>query len=109
MKFVGNPKELPTRTRNGVWKDLFRNEFSQNPGKLYEYVDVSSSTASNLQRDYGLTATTMTVDDVLHLYVKWVPEDAERIKASYKPKPKASKKADGNGQAEAQAPAGASK
>lgn len=41
---------------------------------------MSESTASNLRRDYGLTCATKTEGGVLTLLVKWVPEDAERIK-----------------------------
>lgn len=96
MKFAGNPEKIPARTRNGVWKTLFENEYSKNPGKIYEYTEVSSSTAANLRRDYGLDATTVTIDGEMHLYVVWKPEEADKIKAAYAPK---GDKAKGNGQA----------
>lgn len=103
MQFIGNPKEIPARTRTGVWKELFEEEFSKNPGKIYEYTDVSSSTAANLRRDYGLDAATVTVDGEMHLFVVWDPEKADKIKNSYAPK---GDKAKGNGQKAAPASAG---
>jgi hypothetical protein len=104
MKFVGNPDTIPARTRTGVWKEAFEKEFSQNPGKIYEYVDVSSSTAANLRRDYGLDAQTTTVEGEMHLYVVWRPEQADEIKAQYKPK-KVKVKGTANGQTKAATPA----
>lgn len=111
MKFVGNPTEVPSRTRSGVWRELFEKEFSKNPGKLYEYAEVSSSTAANLRRDYGLDASTVTVknDDTgesdMHLFVVWYPDKADEIKAGYKPKKKGkSKTANGQTATPASAP-----
>ena len=106
MKLIGNPTEIPSRSRSGVWKELFDKEFSKNPGKIYEYAEVSSSTAANLRRDYGLDASTVTVDGEMHLYVVWRPEKADEIKASYSPKKsKGSKDTKSNGQAKAPAAA----
>lgn len=110
MEFVGKVKEIPTRTRSGVWRDYFDKEFSKNPGEIYEFKGVSSSTAANLRRDYGLDASTVTVDGVMHLYVVWSPEKADEIKAGYKPKkPKAKKGASNGAGTTAPAPAKASK
>lgn len=108
MEFVGNPGERPARTRSGVWSKLFQEEFSKNPGKDYEYKNVSSSTAANLRRDYGLDAETHTVEGELHLFVRWDPSKADEIKASYKPK-KSKSKSNGSGQTSAPAPAPAKK
>jgi len=71
--------ELPKQSRDGFWKDQFKNTFQPNPGKVYKFGSVSASTASNLRKDYGLNATTNTVNGETTLYVQWVPERAEEI------------------------------
>lgn len=104
-KFLGKVDEIPTRTRSGIWRDAFEKEFSKNPGQTYEYTEVSSSTAANLRRDYGLDAETVTVDGELRLYVTWRPEQADEIRSQYKEKAKKGKGNTGNGATSAPTPA----
>lgn len=84
VKFVGNPESIPEKSRNGDWKQRFENEYSKNPGKVYQYTGISSSTAANLRRDYGVDASTQTIEGELNLFVVWRPEKAEEIKSKYK-------------------------
>jgi hypothetical protein len=66
--------------RSGFWKSQMESTLKPNPKKTFVYDKVSASTATNLRRDYGLDAYTVTVDGVTRLYVMYDPARVDEIK-----------------------------
>lgn len=82
--------EVPPRQRgSGFWLNELNTEWKRNPNVTYEYGGTSSSTSSNLRRDYGVDAETRTIkneetgESRVHLYVTYRPEKVDEIKGEY--------------------------
>lgn len=72
-------------SRDGFWTRLIKDVFSKEPGKVFVFHDVSTSTASTLRGTYGLDAYTVKDEDEnVTLHVRYLPDDVERIKQETK-------------------------
>lgn len=91
-KLTGPVAQIPNQVRGGgFWQDQFKNTLEPNPGTAFRYEDVSSSTASNLGRDYGWKTTTRTEQNdagekITVMYVTYLPDKVDEIKANYREK-----------------------
>lgn len=75
--------DFPTTNKGGFWKSE-ATKIMADPGKIFTYKDVSSTAASYLRKELGLDAVTRTKDKVVYLYVRYVPERVDEIKAEVK-------------------------
>lgn len=74
-------------TRDGMWARMIKDVFSKEPGKVFVFQDVSTSTASTLRGTYGLDAFTVKPngpDGDVELHVRLLPDQVDRIKAETK-------------------------
>jgi len=74
-------------TRDGFWARMIRDVFSKEPGKVFVFHDVSTSTASTLRGTYGLDAYTVKPDGPdgeAELHVRHLPDQVDRIKQETK-------------------------
>jgi hypothetical protein len=90
--YEGEPQK--SNGHDGFWKQFIRvadeenrQRASQTPPldpKVYVFGDVSPSTASNLRREHGLDAYTITRDGVTEVHVRYLPDQVDRIKQDTK-------------------------
>lgn len=72
-----------TNSRDGFWGRMIKDVLSKEPGKVFVFHDVSTSTASTLKGTYGLDAHTVKPDGPdgpVELHVRYLPDQVDRIK-----------------------------
>lgn len=89
-KLIDTTDTIPPSQRNGFWVNEVQKIRTAEPGadgkpKVFVYRDVSPTTASTLRKDHGLDAHSRTEGDgddkVTVLYVRYLPDEVENIKA----------------------------